>query len=818
MTMTQWHNIADVSSLSASKGIDQMNSWPEERLNTSFISLLLSLLLAGCVLVLLWGLAGPALAATCNVPSTHATIQAAVDDPGCTIITVAGGTYAERVSITRSLTIRGTGSTSTVLDGGGIGRPLTVRGSTTVVRIEGLRITNGRAIPAPGYGGGVLVADRATLHGENLQIDQNVAHTATQSGFGGGLAVQNATAFLTRTLVLSNTALLGGTGSGYGGGIFVGGGAASVNRAILHLADSEVRGNVAYNSTISSVNTTPEALGGGLFVGASDDTRVVLSGNTWLRNVARAAGAFSGNGDGGAIAVDTGNTAAIIRMTGDEFIDNRANETGNTARGSTARGGAIFLETDAPRRITARLADLTLRGNLARAVGTGDAVGQGGGLYARNSEVDFDGGMLAENIAGVAVGNGQWAQGGAIALVNTRLKADRLILVDNVALQGNGSETPDADSQGGGIALNTASELLLKNSILADNHASETDGNGAGVYISGDSQARLVHVTIADEALNAQAGVYADGPGSINDVVLMNTMIVSHTTGIDNRGINGRVYQEKMLFFANETNTAGPIIGEVENFVEGDPDFLDPAGRSYRIGPNSAAINAGANLRVYTDINGDERPQNGGFDIGADELPAPISVAGVTIDGPAAGPPGEYAFVARTSPKHATEPISYQWDDGNAGALSSRTLETGVYTLTLTVSNNGGAGSATISHTVTITPTGQECPVPLAGVTIAGPDSGETQTAYEFTASINPIDATTPVTYTWSPEPASGQGTASARYTWFTAGTKPVAVTVQNCGGATAASATIDMRLRPPAPPLAPDLVFPVTYLPLIQR
>lgn len=46
-------------------------------------------------------------AATCTVPGTHATIQAAVNDSSCSIINVAPGPYSENVTINRSLVLNG---------------------------------------------------------------------------------------------------------------------------------------------------------------------------------------------------------------------------------------------------------------------------------------------------------------------------------------------------------------------------------------------------------------------------------------------------------------------------------------------------------------------------------------------------------------------------------------------------------------------------------------------------------------------------------------------------------------------------------------
>ena len=47
--------------------------------------------------------AGP----VCTVPGTYATIQAAVNDAGCTTINVAAGTYTENVTIPRALILNG---------------------------------------------------------------------------------------------------------------------------------------------------------------------------------------------------------------------------------------------------------------------------------------------------------------------------------------------------------------------------------------------------------------------------------------------------------------------------------------------------------------------------------------------------------------------------------------------------------------------------------------------------------------------------------------------------------------------------------------
>ncbi len=90
--------------------------------------------------------------------------------------------------------------------------------------------------------------------------------------------------------------------------------------------------------------------------------------------------------------------------------------------------------------------------------------------------------------------------------------------------------------------------------------------------------------------------------------------------------------------WGNDTDWGGAgtiIIGTVN--VWGDPAFVDPDAGDYHLGPGSAAIDAGVNAGVTTDIDGNPRPHGGGFDLGADEYwpvapgaPARISLVGDT--------------------------------------------------------------------------------------------------------------------------------------------------------------------------------------------
>ena len=84
--------------------------------------------------------------------------------------------------------------------------------------------------------------------------------------------------------------------------------------------------------------------------------------------------------------------------------------------------------------------------------------------------------------------------------------------------------------------------------------------------------------------------------------------------------------------------------------------------------------------------------------------------------------------------------------------------------------------------------------VPLTAVTISGPTTGSTNASHIFSATVSPITATTPITYTWSPVPNSGQGTALATYSWLTDGDKTITITAENMGGIVTNTRTINLN------------------------
>ena len=159
----------------------------------------------------------------------------------------------------------------------------------------------------------------------------------------------------------------------------------------------------------------------------------------------------------------------------------------------------------------------------------------------------------------------------------------------------------------------------------------------------------------------------------------------------------------------------------------------------------------------------------------------PKPIDSVTITGPTMGTINtKYTFTATVSPLDATKPILYTWSPTPATGQGSSVVTyiwpaTGGRTITVTAMNGGS--SVTDSHTITIGI------IPIQSVAIDGDPMGFAGYPYAFSAVISPLDASLPITYTWSPSPTEGQGSPDVIYNWETAGIKVFSVTAVNVMG-----------------------------------
>ncbi len=282
---------------------------------------------------------------------------------------------------------------------------------------------------------------------------------------------------------------------------------------------------------------------------------------------------------------------------------------GNTVQSNTAStahygygGGLLLLGSDAI------LQGNTIQTNTASTARSG----VGGGLAFYSSDAIVEGNTVVSNIASTVddgVGGGLYLKYFATLIGNT--------IISNTA-----TLSPTAIGEGGGVWVQYGSSFTLTNNVVAGNHAN-TQGSGLGFRGKSDYPASgcLLHTTIADNGGSGQ-GVYV---GATTTLILTNTIIAGHSVGITATA-GSTVTLDHTLWYSNGTNTSGAGVITSAHAITDDPAFVAPAVWDYHLGSDSAAIDAGVNVGVATDIDGDPRPKLTGYDIGADEFALPFQV------------------------------------------------------------------------------------------------------------------------------------------------------------------------------------------------
>jgi len=152
--------------------------------------------------------------------------------PGDTII-AAAATYKENIHIGKSLNILGSGASTTIIDGGGVGTVITISSTSAHVSLSRMTIRDGFGSSGNGFGGGGGVVNMGTLTISKSTVSGNTARG--MPGQGGGLLNRG-------TLTINNSSFVGNVvsgifGAGFGGAIF--------NYGTVRINNTTISGNTA---------------------------------------------------------------------------------------------------------------------------------------------------------------------------------------------------------------------------------------------------------------------------------------------------------------------------------------------------------------------------------------------------------------------------------------------------------------------------------------------------------------------------------------------------------------------------------------------
>ncbi len=301
-------------------------------------------------------------------------------------------------------------------------------------------------------------------------------------------------------------------------------------------------------------------------------------------------------------------------------INARAIISNNRIFSNTARwGGGLYLEES----------NAVLTGNTI----TANAIEKdGGGLYLRTSDATLNENTIVSNSAG--------EQGAGLYLYESDAALNKNVITVNTSgkdggglylwrsdpiLDGNIVVANTAADEGGGMYVGN-SAAMLTNNVVADNQASVV---GSGLYIRGSS-AFLLHTTIARNSGGDGSGVYVSNDGESSAVTMTNTILVDHTIGITVANGSTATLEATLWGDGDWANTtdwdgAGTVILSLNHW--GDPAFVAPDTGDYHIEAESAALDAGVDSGVPTDMDGGPRPIGTGYDLGADEFPVSLSTS-----------------------------------------------------------------------------------------------------------------------------------------------------------------------------------------------
>ena len=274
-------------------------------------------------------------------------------------------------------------------------------------------------------------------------------------------------------------------------------------------------------------------------------------------------------------------TDSIFSSGGGIYCDNSsATITNCTISGNITndRGGGIYYYYDSSSTIT----NCTISGN-----STASSSGDGGGINCYYSDPTIMNCTIS--------GNRTLGAGGGMNCSASYPTITNCTITDNIA----------SSYSGGGISC-FSSDPTITNCTISGNIAED---HGGGIYCS-SSDPMITNCTITGNSAYDGGGIFCYHLPSLPSPTITNCILWG------NDALDGpEIYGGSPVVTYSDVQGGWPGEGNIDS----DPIFV--GGGDFHLTAGSPCIDAGIDVGVYTDIDGDERPQGAGFDMGAYEYP-----------------------------------------------------------------------------------------------------------------------------------------------------------------------------------------------------
>ena len=406
------------------------------------------------------------------------------------------------------------------------------------------------------------------------------------------------------------------------------------NGVVLALSVSDVAVNFSVDG-LTIQNGNVDVNGGGLFIFNSDGGAKIS--NTKVAN--------NSAGSGGGIYISEAGTIELVKnIITQNYVTDNGPSAGlriyTSARNSTIiisentisnnSGGGVFIVGT---RASVIMSNNTIANNTCSRRSC-----EGGGF--RIDAIDF---VLLGNII---CGNSASHSGGGGSIQSTGAGFSTVNLIGNTICNN------PAGGFGGGLNIWGSFEIInINNNTINDN---SSGGHGGGIWLAILRKTTLLNVinnTIARNITDEDGGgiwFIAEVDNQVsnfyNNIIWGNTAETGSDLFIRNDNDGNYIPATVNLFnndfdqSENGTYIQRPFTIDPSNLDNEDPLFVDPDIGDFHLTVNSPCIDAGAAIVSFgetpdgisyaqaapsDDIDGDSRPRDNGYDIGADEYPGP---------------------------------------------------------------------------------------------------------------------------------------------------------------------------------------------------